>query len=142
MRELAVRLITHEAKGNKTSRAKPPKGFLVVDKLRPHLANLMGGAGFRALLARAFALANAELPWLRAVDVNTDGSLTGLDELEAEIGPDDFFEGRVVVLAQLLGLLVAFIGENLTLQLVGEVWPNLRLNDLDFGKRAEYEKTN
>ena len=142
MRNLAVRLITHEAKGNKTSRAKRPKGFVVVDKLRPNLANLMGSAGFRALLSRSLARAHAEVPWLHAVQVKSDNSLIGLDELEAQIGPDDFFEGRVVVLAQLLGLLVAFIGENLTLQLVGEVWPNLRLNDLDFGKRAEYEKTN
>ena len=102
----------------------------------------MGSAGFRALLSRSLALANAEVPWLRAVHVKSDGSLEGLDELEAQIGADDFFEGRVVVLAQLLGLLAAFIGENLTLQLMGEVWPNLLLNDLDFGKKAEYEKAN
>ena len=142
MRDLAVRLITYEAKGNETSRTKTPTGFLVVDKLRPYLANLMGSAGFRALLSRALALANAEVPWLHAVHVKSDNSLDGLDELEAQIGADDFFEGRVVVLAQLLGLLAAFIGENLTLQLMGEVWPNLLLNDLDFGKKAEYEKAN
>ena len=134
MRDLAVRLITHEAKDNKTSRAKPPKGFLVVDKLRPYLANLMGSAGFRALLSRSLALANAEVPWLRAVHVKSGGSLEGLDEVEAQVGPDEFLEGRVVLLAQLLGLMVIFIGESLTLRLVRDVWPRLSLNDLDFDK--------
>jgi predicted transglutaminase-like cysteine proteinase len=40
---------------------------------------------------------------------------------------------RALLLAQLLGLLVAFIGEDLTLRLVREVWPKLSLNDLDLG---------
>jgi hypothetical protein len=53
---------------------------------------------------------------------------------------DDIFEGRVVLLAQLLGLLVAFIGEDLTLRLVREVWPKLSLNNLDFGKGYKNEK--
>jgi hypothetical protein len=57
-----------------------------------------------------------------------------LDELGAQVDPDKIFEGRVVLLAQLLGLLVAFIGEDLTLRLVREVWPKLPLNNLDFGK--------
>lgn len=141
MRDLAERLIAHEAKGNKTVRALPLQSFLVVDQLRPHLANLMGSAGFRALLSRSLVLANAEVPWLHAVNVNADGSLAGFVELESQIGPGNFFEGKVVVLAQLLGLLAAFIGEILTLQLVGEIWPNLLINDLDSGKKAEYEKT-
>jgi hypothetical protein len=52
-----------------------------------------------------------------------------------------FLEGGVVLLAQLLGLLVAFIGENLTLRLVREVWPKVPLDDLDFGKGEKNEKT-
>ena len=139
--DFAERLIAHETKGNKSSEATPPAVFLVVEKLRPHLANLMGNAGFRALLSRSLALANAEVPWLRAVHVKSDGSLEGLDELEAQVDPDEFFEGRVVLLAVLLGLLAAFIGEKLTLQLVREVWPKLPLNDLNFGKGDKSEKT-
>jgi hypothetical protein len=41
-------------------------------------------------------------------------------------------EGGVVLVAQLLGLLVAFVGERLTLKIVREVWPNL-LNHIDSG---------
>ena len=134
MRDLSQCLIAYETRGNKSSETKTPAACLVGEKLRPHLATLMGNVGFRALLSRALALANAEVPWLRAVHVKADGSLEGLDELEAQVDPDEIFEGCVVLLAQLLGLLVAFIGENLTLRLVREVWPKLSLNDLDFGK--------
>src|ERR1039457_4695969 len=134
MRDFAERLIVYETRENKSSETKTQAAFLVGEKLRPQLAALMGNVGFRALISRALALSNAEIPWLRAVHVNTDGFFQGLDELGAQVGPDEIFEGRVVLLAQLLGLLVAFIGELLTLRLVREVWPKLSVINLDFGK--------
>ncbi len=139
MRDFAERLIGHETRKNKSSETKTPAACRVAEKLRPHLATLMGNLGFRALLSRALALANAEVPWLRAVHVNADGSLEGLDELGAQVDPDEIFEGCVALLAQLLGLLVAFIGEDLTLRLVREVWPKLSLNNLDAGKGDKNE---
>ena len=39
--------------------------------------------------------------------------------------PKDLTNGRVVLLAHLLGLLVAFIGEDLTQRLLREAWPKL-----------------
>src|ERR1019366_9458164 len=124
----------------RSSETKTPAAFLVGERLRPHLARLMGKVGFRELLSRALALANAEVPWLRAVHVKADGSLEGLDELGAQVDPDEIFEGRVVLLAQLLGLLVAFIGEKLTLRLVREGWPKLSLNNLNYGTEGKNEK--
>ena len=141
MRDFAERLIGHETRKNKSSETKTPAACRVAEKLRPHLATLMGNVGFRALLSRALALANAEVPWLRAVHVRADGSLEGLDELGAQVDPDEIFEGCVALLAQLLGLLVAFIGEDLTLRLVREVWPKLSLNNLDAGKGDKNEKS-
>jgi len=141
MRDFAERLIAYQTRENKSSETKTPAAFHVFEKLRPHLAAVMGYTGFRALLSRALALANAEVPWLRAVLVKSDGSLEGLDELEAQVDPEGIFEGRVVLLARLLGLLVAFVGENLTLWLVREVWPKLSLNDLDLGIGDKNEKT-
>lgn len=141
MRDFAERLIAHETKGNKSFEVKLPAAFLVFEKLRPHLANLMGSTGFRALLSRSLALASTEVPWLRAVHVKSDGSLEGLEKFESQVDLDNFFEGRVILLAALLGLLVAFIGEKLTVQLVRGVWPKLYLNDLDFSKGAKNEKT-
>jgi hypothetical protein len=105
----------------------------VTDRLRPHLATLMGIGGFRALLARALVLASAEVSWLRAVQVNADGTLEGLAAPHARLEPAQFREGRVVLLAQLLGLLVAFIGPSLTSRLVGEIWPQLAADNVDFG---------
>ena len=134
MRDLSQCLIAYETRGNKSSETKTPTACLVGEKLRPHLAALLGNVGFRALLSRALALANTDIPWLRAVHVKADGSFEGLDELEAQVDPEEIFEGCVVLLAQLLGLLAAFIGENLTLHLVRDVWPKLSLKDLDFGK--------
>lgn len=101
----------------------------------------MGNGGFRALLSRALALASVEVPWLRAVHVKPDGALGGLEELSAQLNLDKFFEGNVVLLAQLLGLLVAFIGENLTLRLAREVWPKAPLDDLDLTNGDKNEKT-
>lgn len=139
MREFAERLIAYEVKGNKSCETKPAVVYLVDKKLGPHLATLMGNVGFSALLSRALMLANAEIPWLRAVHVNADGSLEGLDELGAQVNPAAIYEGRVVLLAQLLGLLVAFIGEKLTLNLVHQIWPKVPLRDLEFGNGDKNE---
>ena len=124
----------YEARRNNSSKTRTPVACLVIEKLRPRLATLMGNIGFRALLARTLALANADFPWLRAVHVKTEGSLAGLDELGAQVDPDDISKGCAVLLAEMLGLLVAFIGEDLTLRLVRDVWPNLPVNKLDVGK--------
>jgi hypothetical protein len=140
MRAIAERLIAHETLAYSFSEKKTPVATLVDDKLRPHLRTLMGNVGFRALLSRSLALASAEVPWLRAVRVKEDGSLEGLDEFDAPVPPKALFEGSVVLLAQLLGLLVAFIGENLTVRLVREVWPTLSLKGLESGAGDINEK--
>jgi hypothetical protein len=133
MRDFAERLIAYEAKGNRSPETKTAAVFLVGEKMGPHLATFMGNVGFSALLSRALVLANAEIPWLRAVHVKADGSLEGLDGLGAQVSPAELFEGKVVLLAQLLGLLVAFIGEKLTLSLVHQIWPKAPPHDLEFG---------
>jgi hypothetical protein len=133
MRSIALRLIHYETAGNSSSETTNTAIFEVTDRLRPHLAMLMGNGGFRALLARALALASAEVSWLGAVHVNADGTLEGLQTPHARLKPAEFREGRLVLLAQLLGLLVAFIGPGLTSRLVGEIWPQLSADNVDFG---------
>jgi len=140
MRDLSQGLIAFETRGNKPSETKIPAACLVGEKLRPLLTALMGNVGFRALISRALALANAEVSWLRAVHVKADGSLEGLGELEAQVDPEEMAEGSVVLAAQLLGLLVVLIGENLTLRLVSEAWPKLSFNTLMFGKGGKNER--
>jgi hypothetical protein len=141
MRHFAKRLTAYERRENTPFETKTPPAFQVCEKLRANLGTFMGTAGFRELLSCALPRAKTEIPWLGAVHVKADGSLEGLEELNAKRNPDELFEGGVVLVAQLLGLLVAFIGETLTLRFVREVWPEVPLDNLDFGKGAKDEKT-
>jgi hypothetical protein len=134
MRDFARRLIAHEAGEMPSSVTAVPAGFHVAEKLRPQLTALMGSGGYRALIARALKLASADVPWLRTLRVEADGTVQGLDPMAARLDPAGIFEGRVVLVAQVIGLLVAFIGEKLTLQLVREIWPKLPANDLNFSQ--------
>jgi hypothetical protein len=75
------------------------------------------------------------------MQVKADGSLESTDKHSARLDPDEFFEGSAELLAQLPGLLMAFIGENLALRLVHENRANVPLRDLDFGNKGKNEKT-
>ncbi|HZM04121.1 MAG TPA: hypothetical protein VFC44_14005 [Candidatus Saccharimonadales bacterium] len=141
MRNFAKRLMAYEANGEKPAEDHAPPMDRICEKLRPALSMLMGKSGFRALLSRALAVASAEIQWLAAVHIKADGSLEGLEELHAQLDAKEFAEGGVVLLAQLLGLLAAFVGENLTLRLVLEVWPKVPLDGLEFDNGGQNEKT-
>ena len=123
MRSVAKGLIALETPKSGSPTAKASASFRVAEKLRPHLANLMGDGGYRALLARALALAGVEVSWLGEVRVKTEGTFEGLEEARARLDPAELLEGGVVLMAQLLGLLTALVGPSLTSRLVGEVWP-------------------
>ena len=137
MRSFAKRLIDSEALSNKSSAAQAAEVFPVIDKLRPHLATLMGDGGVRALLSRALVLATGEVSWLDAVQVNADGGLEGFEALGWQMDQSEFVLGRVVLLAQLFTLLVAFIGPSLTSRLLSEIWPQIPLNARDLGMEVK-----
>lgn len=139
MRSIARQLIACETPGNTSAELDSPAAFRATDKLRPHFSMLMGRGGFQALLARALVLATAEVPWLATVRVVADGELEGLTVATTTFDPADVAEGEAVLLAQLLGLLVAFIGPALTLRLINQLWPQLSFNDADFGDTANNE---
>lgn len=136
MRSIAKQLMASETPGNTSAEVGSCTAFRATDKLRPHLSVLMGRAGFQALLARALVLATAEVPWLTAVQVVADGELQGLTVARAGADAADFSKGEAVLLAQLLGLLVAFIGPALTLRLITQVWPQVSFDEADFAKTA------
>src|SRR5215210_1553871 len=134
-------LIDDRARKKNPAATKQSADFSTCEKLGPTLATLMGTRSYHALLSRSLALAQAEVPWLHAVQVKANGTLETLEEHHAELDPAERFEGRVVLLAQLLGLLVTFIGEKLTLSLVREVWPSAKLDGLAFDtERKKNEK--
>ncbi len=66
-------------------------------------------------------MAKQQCPTLDAWKVEPDGSLLGLDSEERQSG--------TVLIAQLIGLMITFIGESLTLRLLHDAWPNLSYSE-------------
>ncbi|GAC1633211.1 MAG: hypothetical protein NVS9B14_07570 [Candidatus Acidiferrum sp.] len=122
-RHLAQRLISYEAVADKNSEPAESAAFRVCAKLRDPLIIFAGVDGFRSLLSRALTLASAEAPNLSAVTVAADGSLNGQTEFALLCSKAQARDGGVVLIAQLIELLLTFIGEGLTLHLVQDVWP-------------------
>ena len=135
-RYLAQRLLSYEVVAGKNSESAESAAFRVCAKLRQPLITLAGVAGFRSLLSRALTLARAEAPSLSAVQVAGDGSLKGLDELDPQIDKEQARDGGAILITQLIGLLLTFIGEGLTLRLVQDVWPEAAFN----GRVSEKER--
>ncbi len=129
IRNLARRLLALEADQSEQAEAGASAALSAFAKLRSHLTKLVGLAGFEALLARALALARAEVRWLEAVRIQVAATLEGFSETARQQPADAVAEGCTALLAQLLGLLVTLIGEALTLRLVREVWPEARIDD-------------
>jgi hypothetical protein len=125
--DLARHLLAYEAVACKTSEPMESAVVRVCEKLRPPLCALAGVAGYRALLSRALTLAKAQTPSLSAAQVTADGSLQGLGELDPQGDKNHAGEGGVILIAQLLGLFLTFLGEALTLRLVQDVSPHLNV---------------
>jgi hypothetical protein len=136
MRDLANRLVAYEAATKKASEPMESAAPCVYEKLRMRLSALAGVAGFQALAFRALAQAKADAPSLWAVEVAADGSLKGLGESEPPVDIDNDLagEGGVVLIGRLLGLLLIFLGEPLTLNLISDLWPDAAFDDRISGK--------
>lgn len=132
MRNLALWLLAQEASAGKPSEIKMYAAFRVYEKLRRPLSTLAGVTGCRSLISRALTLAKKEAPSLGEVQVKEDGSLewTGAIELQQCMN-EAAKEGGAVLVAQLLGLLVTFIGQTLTVRLVRDLWPDAPFEDMN-----------
>lgn len=130
-RDWVQRLLEHEAVVGKPYDPAEPAAFRVYERLRRALCALAGVDGFRALASRALTLARSEVPGLREVEIAADGSLRDLGELQ--IDKDHGEEAVATFIAQLLGLLLTFIGETLMLRLLQDVWPDAAFDDHDSG---------
>ena len=129
LRIYAESIINAEMNRNAYFKSNPTAIFVVIEKLSPHFAALMGIIGFRALLSRALVLAKAEVAWLRELHVGEDGLFEGLTGLQAQVNPEEIYDGGIVLLVRILGLLVALIGEDLALRLLSN------FNDIEIGQK-------
>ena len=127
-RELAQRLLALEAAAESEPDLTGQEAVRVCDKLRTSLTRFAGLDGFTALLRRALALARVDVPALQKVNVTADGRLEGFQELAGNSGSVGM-EAATAISAHLLELLITFIGEPLTLGLVREAWPELKLDE-------------
>ena len=95
-------------------------------KLCRHLARLVTVVGYQALLARALHLARGEFPFLEGVrpGVTEDACFDGLRTTMEGIDAVTLRAALMTVLAQVIGLVTTFIGNDLTLRLVRDVWPD------------------
>jgi hypothetical protein len=135
MRDLAQRLLSYEANADNSSELVEPTTLRVYQKLRQSLGELAGTAGFHSLASRALMLARSEVPSLSAVQVRADGNLEGMSAIEPpiKVEQDRIHEGGIILISRLLGLLLIFIGESLTLSLLRDAWPGAALDDRNAG---------
>jgi hypothetical protein len=129
LKSLAQRLLVHEAK-NSPSPAKLAEALEVCcQRLHKRLDPLVGAGGFRALLDRALYLAKKEHPWLKGVEIQAypGCELKALNEAMTRRQPTEIRETLTIILANVLWLLVTFIGEDIVYGLIEEAWPGTRI---------------
>jgi len=120
-RDLARSLVASEADASTTSLQTGTTTVRVYERLRRQLGAPVGVDGFQALASRALALAKSEFPRLSAVQVTANGDLRGLGEVESKTDTDEDGEAGIVLIAQMLGLFLTFLGEATTLRLIEDL---------------------
>jgi hypothetical protein len=133
-RNLARRLLAHEALAATTSPQTKSATVRIYEKLRQQLSVTVGVYAFQVLASRALRLSKSEYPKLSAVQLTADGTLDGLGEVEWQTDDDQNGEVGVVLIAQLLGLFLIFLGEPTTLRLTESL-------DLQLEVRPESDAT-
>ena len=118
-RDLARSLVASMAEGDTNSLRSGPVTVRVYERLRQQLGASVGVDGFQALASRALSLARSEAPRLGAVQITANGDLRGLGEVEAQA--EENGEAGIVLIAQLLGLFLTFLGEATTLRLIEDL---------------------
>ena len=122
-RDLARSLVASEADASASTLQTKPATVRVYERLRRQLGAPVGVEGFQVLASRALALAKGQSSILNAVQVTANGELRGLSDMESQegtgAGQDD--EAGVILIAQLLGLFLTFLGEATTLHLIEDL---------------------
>ncbi|MGA3131947.1 MAG: hypothetical protein ABSD59_14165 [Terracidiphilus sp.] len=120
-RDLARSLVASEAEASKTALEAEPASVRVYERLRWLLTVRVGVDGFQSLASRALSLAKSQSPRLSAVQFTPDGGLRGLGEAESRIDEGEDGDAGIILIAQLLGLFLTFLGETTTLRLIEDL---------------------
>jgi hypothetical protein len=120
-RDMARHLVACEADAGANDLQSELATVRVYERLRRQLGAPVGADGFQALASRALALAKSETPGLSAVQVTATGGLHGLGKVESQMDADEGGEDGIILIAQLLGLFLTFLGEATTLSLIEDL---------------------
>jgi hypothetical protein len=125
--DLVRRLLEHEAGGARDAESLASAVERTCHKLCDELETLVGRGGVCALFGRAVGLSKREFPYLATVRLQADAPLS-FEALRESLRGHDAAEVEAAsasLLANLLGLLVNLLGDDLGLRPVRSVWPNL-----------------
>lgn len=131
-------MLAHQAGANASAEAYAAAAFRAYDDLARVSTQLIGQSGVDALTGRALHLAQKEYPWLvhRREPEQAEGPfaqiIVCLKRQDAAIA----LEAAAAVFGTLAGLLVTFIGEPLTMQLLRKAWPDAFSADLEEEQKA------
>jgi hypothetical protein len=127
--DFAQRLFVQEAGGGDRTQDLADAMERACQALHTQLAPLVSGAGFNALFKRAVTLAARDFSFLAAIGPMTtpNCSLDGLRQAVEGREPREVADALAAILANFIWLLVIFLGENLGLRKVHEVWPDVPL---------------
>jgi hypothetical protein len=141
-RDLAHSLLSLEAAVDKTSEPVESATLRVYEKLRQNLCALAGVAAFQSIAFRALMQAKSEAPGLWAAQVEADGELQGLGEFDPQpdafepqlgSGKEQTGDGGAILIDHILALLLIFLGEAVTINLLRNAWPGAPFDDRNAG---------
>jgi hypothetical protein len=135
IREMARQLIEFEADNAKRSNQQSNAIIIVTNKLRLYLTKLTGTLGVNALFSRALTISKTQVQTLRDIEVLPDGTLQGLENVSEDS------DAATIIVAELLCLLITFIGISLTIHMLHDIWPEIRTESNELGKDINNEQT-
>jgi hypothetical protein len=127
MAALAHRLVMYEASDSADPATYAAALETVCCRLRDYLTDLLGAAGFSAMMGRALSLAKREHLALAELNPGSKPSpcLAGLTQALSAESAEDAIAACNSVLAHFLGLLTELLGNDLGMQPIRKLWPEL-----------------
>lgn len=129
--ELARWLLQHESVVDAHKLGSPLEpSENVLRRLSPGVTALVTTAGYRALIARALHLTRPRFPFLESVQVSEGDAFI---EGPRVVGGEAIDEISEAIISTLIALLVTFIGDDLTNNLIRTTWPDAPLRHAEGG---------
>jgi hypothetical protein len=124
--ERARRLLAIEGGGGASAEESVAAAGRVYEKLAARLAPLLGAAGVQALFVRSAKLARDERAFLGGLAPAIEGATGGPAGLGAylrTLEPPAAAEAAALLFGTFLDLIITFIGDRLTVQVLQGAWP-------------------